>query len=577
MLMVAASVWGDIVFYVGNPLDPANPIPITIPHLNPSGSLVTPPPQTAPPFKPPTFFSAPLPSGSGARALGLSAFTAVADDATAASWNPGGLTQLERPEGSFVFRGSSVVNTHLSTNPNYETDTDRFGTDGNLNYCSGVLPFQLARRNLVFSINYQEAYDFSQRFVARQSDLINSTQRETAEASYHNSETTYQRILPPGGGYVDLWVTNDVTTRKTSTMDQALASDMLSSLDFEQTGVIDSISPALAVELVPKLSLGMTANFYQNSLMPGHAIKSHNRIGYHGDSTSSVTTENRLDTTAISTWSIKFKPPLWPFPPLGPIPGTDVNTSSDSSVTHSDTLIEYDGLYDEQNEYDSLHGFNATLGGLWTVSRHLSLGACVDLPWTASAEQTKTVANTVTTYSQGRSNVLDVTESRTVETKDVDFHFPLFWSLGAVWRWNNVCFSTLDISQTRWSQFYFQAAGDERINPLDGSPYGQNKVDDCWTSRYGMEYLLVLEKTEIPLRGGLTYEQRPAVGKPDEYWGYSLGTGISIGQDPGKLIIDVAYSYLYGDNVLSGLVSGQTGLKTDVTRHEWYVSAIWHF
>ena len=44
------------------------------------------------------------PVGSGARALGMGgAFIAVADDATAASWNPGGLTQLERPEISGVF------------------------------------------------------------------------------------------------------------------------------------------------------------------------------------------------------------------------------------------------------------------------------------------------------------------------------------------------------------------------------------------------------------------------------------------------------------------------------------------
>ena len=47
--------------------------------------------------------SSPNPVGSGARALGMgSAFIAVADDATAASWNPGGLIQLEKPEISSV-------------------------------------------------------------------------------------------------------------------------------------------------------------------------------------------------------------------------------------------------------------------------------------------------------------------------------------------------------------------------------------------------------------------------------------------------------------------------------------------
>lgn len=47
--------------------------------------------------------SSPNPVGSGARAVGMGgAFIAVADDATAASWNPGGLIQLETPEFSIV-------------------------------------------------------------------------------------------------------------------------------------------------------------------------------------------------------------------------------------------------------------------------------------------------------------------------------------------------------------------------------------------------------------------------------------------------------------------------------------------
>ena len=41
--------------------------------------------------------------GSGARAMGMAgAFIAIADDATAASWNPAGLIRLERPEVSIV-------------------------------------------------------------------------------------------------------------------------------------------------------------------------------------------------------------------------------------------------------------------------------------------------------------------------------------------------------------------------------------------------------------------------------------------------------------------------------------------
>ncbi len=115
------------------------------------------------------------------------------------------------------------------------------------------------------------------------------------------------------------------------------------------------------------------------------------------------------------------------------------------------------------------------------------------------------------------------------------------------------------------------------MNPLDGSPYGEHRLDDCWAVRIGGEYLLLLPQSEIPLRGGVSWEQRPAIGAPDEFWGVSVGSGIAIGEEPGRVILDVAYMYTWGDNVLGSLVPGQTGLSTDVKKHQGYVSAIWQF
>ena len=59
------------------------------------------------------FDGSPIPIGAGARALGMGgAFTAVADDATANTWNPAGMAQLERPElsinGGWYYRSSSA-------------------------------------------------------------------------------------------------------------------------------------------------------------------------------------------------------------------------------------------------------------------------------------------------------------------------------------------------------------------------------------------------------------------------------------------------------------------------------------
>lgn len=108
--------------------------------------------------------SSPNPVGSGARALGMAgAFIAVADDATAASWNPGGLIQLEHPEISFVGDGF-----HRSEDIGFGIDSDAGGPQTistvNLNYLSAAYPFTLYNRNMVVSLNYQYLYDFKRQW-----------------------------------------------------------------------------------------------------------------------------------------------------------------------------------------------------------------------------------------------------------------------------------------------------------------------------------------------------------------------------------------------------------------------------
>jgi len=91
------------------------------------------------------------------------AFIAVADDATAASWNPGGLIQLEKPEisavGQFFHR---IEGNDFGTNP--EASGDESVTDANLNYLSGAYPFTLLNRNMIVSLNYQYLFDFGREW-----------------------------------------------------------------------------------------------------------------------------------------------------------------------------------------------------------------------------------------------------------------------------------------------------------------------------------------------------------------------------------------------------------------------------
>ena len=102
----------------------------------------------------------PNPVGSGARALGMgNAFIAIADDATAASWNPAGLTQLVRPELSFAVESVSFAEeSHLDT-----SSTDKFNVT-DFNYASFVYPFhvqsQIDMRNMVISLSYLNLFRF---------------------------------------------------------------------------------------------------------------------------------------------------------------------------------------------------------------------------------------------------------------------------------------------------------------------------------------------------------------------------------------------------------------------------------
>ena len=101
------------------------------------------------------FATSPSPVGAGARAVGKAiAFIAVADDATAASHNPGGLGQLARPEVSIV--GSYFVRYETQDVFRPETVLDDQTLHAfNLNYLSAAYPFSLLQRNVFVSVNFQ--------------------------------------------------------------------------------------------------------------------------------------------------------------------------------------------------------------------------------------------------------------------------------------------------------------------------------------------------------------------------------------------------------------------------------------
>jgi long-subunit fatty acid transport protein len=167
------------------------------------------------------FSSSLNPVGSGARATGMGgAFIGVADDATAASWNPAGLIQLEKPEISMVYSAFSRDQAYDSL---AQPGITGYASGGGLNYASVAYPFMLCSqgkevcRNMVFSLNYQRLYEVNKKL-----DL-----------------PFKEENLPPGD-YYNYYA------------------------KIRKTGNLYALSPAMAVQVLPSLSIGATLNFWKD-------------------------------------------------------------------------------------------------------------------------------------------------------------------------------------------------------------------------------------------------------------------------------------------------------------------------
>lgn len=107
--------------------------------------------------------------GAGARAAGMGgAFTALADDASAASFNPAGLALLIKPEVSAVFAARRLERSDTNVigfdpvNPVRYDDTNvRFST-GDVNFASFTVPVEAWRRNLCLQLSYHRLIDLEQ-------------------------------------------------------------------------------------------------------------------------------------------------------------------------------------------------------------------------------------------------------------------------------------------------------------------------------------------------------------------------------------------------------------------------------
>ena len=162
------------------------------------------------------------PTGYGARSKGMgSAFMALCDDATCASYNPAGLVQLRKPECSLVYH--SVHREEQVEFVNHpETDHTHYADNTDLNYLSVTWPFRAYMLDMGFTLAYQHLFDFQRNWSMK---LINTPNPMISM----EKDTTYT-----------------------------------------QNGLLSALGLSYCIAFTPMISFGITLNWWDDDLTDNH-------------------------------------------------------------------------------------------------------------------------------------------------------------------------------------------------------------------------------------------------------------------------------------------------------------------
>lgn len=140
--------------------------------------------------------------GSGARAFGMGgAFLARADDATAASWNPAGLSYLRRPEISAVWSRATLVSRERDFGSRALLKSDvRAGQWPD--FISGAWPFEYGSVRGAGQISYQRVVSFTNaRTIEEEGKRIEASTRGGFDVLAFGTGLQVSRRLRLGAAY----------------------------------------------------------------------------------------------------------------------------------------------------------------------------------------------------------------------------------------------------------------------------------------------------------------------------------------------------------------------------------------
>ncbi|MFC1495617.1 OmpP1/FadL family transporter, partial [Thermodesulfobacteriota bacterium] len=458
----------------------------------------------------------PNPVGSGARALGMGgAFISVADDATAASWNPGGLIQLELPEASIVISGEKLTEERaFRNNPGASGEYDVTLYD--LNYFSLAYPFAWRERNFIVSLNYQTLYNFNK------THNYNYQFRHTSTSQIETSLKIIDRMTEHSG------------PRYTS---------------HDTDGYLKAISPAFAVQITPYISMGFTINYFHPSL----------------DSEWNTSRIDRFSGERTETITVSDIPPLPPNPVI-----TETTYSSDLSTEYFDEY-KFESSINPFDIFSKEVSYN--IGFLWEKNK-FKLGVVYKAPFKAKVKYKEMFG-----YSMYDVNIDDPTDLvaseiplTLISDETQEMHMPASYGLGVAYRFSDFFLMALDIYRTDWQDFLLRQASGREISLITGQEISKSSTEPTHQIRIGAERWFKMQNKYIHLRSGFFIDPEPTKGDPDKFYGFSIGGGISTV----KYSFDIAYQFRWGRDVRMVRLANEE-IYQDVNQHTIYTSLIYYF
>jgi long-subunit fatty acid transport protein len=179
-------------------------------------------------------------------------------------------------------------------------------------------------------------------------------------------------------------------------------------------------------------------------------------------------------------------------------------------------------------------------------------------------ESTRIATNTIGNSAEETQTVSD--------RQNLDLDMPMSYGVGISYRHSDRFMLSADITRTHWDDFFSEDEDGNKTSPISFLPRNESDIDPTFQARAGAEYLFFPSRFVIPVRAGVFYDPAPAEGDPDDFFGFSLGTGIGMK----RFSFDLAYQYRFGRDVGKSTLT-DFDFSQDVDEHKIFASAILYF